>query len=1661
MKKLLSFILVLTMLISPITGMWVFAAENSKSGTITVEDVYSAPKGTFDVTVSLENNPGIYNLTASFEYDNTAMKLTKVANGTAMSDVASFLAPKNMASGCTATWYYMDEPGNYRDGSLAILTFEILETAVQGKTYPISLKNVNADSADEKQLNISVKSGKVSVINYLPGDVNGDGKHTLRNDVLEFNQYIVDGCKYDPLGYGVQINEEAGDVNDDDRITIKDVILINKYIVDNCITDPDGYNIKLFPHTPRCKHTSLTAVEAKEATCTENGNIAYWVCDECNTLFSDASAEKKISVEETVVKPSHKPGKAATCTEAQTCTECGEVINSAKGHTEVTIPGYAPTYEKPGKTDGVKCSVCGKILAEQKDIPILTPDTLSVTYEIAGTDTYLQSVIASMNANNKVIHSNPNTINTTTSGYTFLNIPSATIPGYTFLGWYDGYADNAVQVKSVAKGQTGAIELYAKWSKNVYTVTFDTPDVDVSYTWYDEAKGVDVTLVNSAKYTVDTGLTIKNPKVFKYTFVGWSNDDGFIVNEIKPGTTGNITLHANWTANRNKATSYSSYDAPIIIEDAENGQFLFVYDIGRIDNVPLYPLKDEKGNVIGANGTSFIRSETCTVTESFTKENTEQITKNIADATTRSSGWTLSEEWNDIYEAGEEYADKKVKSEERTNAEGKTVGGEYFVSNSESGSSYVSTDSGASNSNSSIITTENSKGINGSFDVNTELYCDAKLSAKNETEVSAGVTVPVGIAKASAGVKNTTTIGAEVSNGRKDNFALHVDGSVSSFVGTDKQKNNSSYFNVSANKSSSWNSENAYSNSYSASTNKTVSAAIADEIAKKTSYNIKKTLGSKNSESETVSGTTSSENGYSNTTVSKEYFSKTTTRTISYNHDEVGYYRIVEAGTVHVYGVVGYDIATTSYFVYTYNVLEDDTFEYLDYSLERATFDDCENELVTFRIPYEVNEYVLAMTGKSDGLEFNEGTVNKFETPQNFDGTVVIPQYYSEDNGNKTNSAHKVIAFNWETFRGNTDIKTVILPIYIKEIPYGAFEGCTNLETVIAYGVTSIGENAFKGCTSLKTFAIDNKVTYLGNNAFEGVSAIEVMAANADVADAAIKSGAKSVTVNLTKLTDSYNSKKIMISDTTDYFALISDGKTYSDLTIESDSAETFISNMTFTDNKDIPLKIHSPVVTLARVTVQNAPGFALILDAENVDLKLLGSVNLSSTVNNTVLSKNVTLSKSNPSVSGKLNISGKYFVNGTITNTGMVNATSVETIDEATFNSYLSAVIVTFNANGGNISETTKSINYGQRLSELPTPTKSGYSFVDWYTDESCQTAFDINTAITSNITLYAKWLSNLPGKPALSINKTEFNTGDTISCEWNNVENADCYEFHIYNTNSGERVYVEWTLTGTKHSTAINTPGSYKVYIAAINNERRSSGLEDYYNCSNDVYFNVHGGSGWVSPSEVPSWATVTDRKYTYTKTYYTTSNSSSMSGWTHYDTSSAWSDYGAWSAWQDGAVSASDSRDVATQEVVSGYNKKTQYFYSRYRSNDSKLCTPMASGVCLTYEDTGWLDHSLPVYQQNPKYYYNDGYYTHYGYRYNPSTDAYNGKYLYWFKETTRQIDDTNSPIYKTQYRYRDRSLIYTYYFRRSEDLESSGYPSGDNISDVVEWVQYRAK
>jgi len=1716
-KRIISLILIFAMLFSCCPAL-ADAAEESAC-TLEVSNVYAAPGTTVEVNVNIKDNPGILGATLTVRWDD-GLILSDCKNGEAFSEL-TMMKPSRLQSGCNFVWYGTDT-GDIVDGSILKLYFTVPANATDSDIYEIQLSYEKSDIADANgepgNISLNIVDGAVHIITYIPGDVNGD-EEIKPSDLVALAKYISDGCVTDPDGYNVTINESAADVNDDGKINPSDLVNMAKYISDGCVTDPDGYNVTLKPSTPKCQHTSLKSVDAKAATCTEAGNNAYWHCESCGKYFSNSSATAEITLESTVIKAkghTEVVDKAVepTCTstgltEGKHCSVCGERIVAqkvleVKKHTEVTIPGVEPTYTSTGLTEGKKCSVCGTITVKQTEIDKLGSEEYKITYKLPSADSYLTEIGAEdYNTNLKTYRANTG----------IEEVKDLEVPGYDFSGWYTEPDGGGQRVSSIPIGSTGNKTLYAHMTPHVYRITFDTPDVDVYGT-----KITGESVKNYTEYTVDTGVTLTNPTWYGYTFVGWSNDDGFIVTRIKPGTTGNMTLHANWTANRNKAVSYQSYGEPIIIEDADNGQFLFVYNIGQIENVPL----NEIENSYVHNMDTYTFSKELQITDSVNDSFVENINKMISNATTKSSGWTLEEGWEDIYTSKEETGKVSEQSDERTTSDGTVVGGKYFISNSEGGSSHVSTESGSSAYNSSKVTTENSFGINTSYDKSTEKYCDAQLGLNthtgisNETEVSAGVEIPVSIAKVSAGVKNTTTVEASVDteigvqNGRKDNEAYHIDGSLSGYVGTVKTNDSSSYYNSSVSNASNWNSQSGYEQSKETSHNEAVTKAIKEQLAKTTSHSMEKALSATNSRTEGKDETSTSSEEYATSFTYGTESSKTVTDKIEQTFTVPGFYRYITAGTVHVYGVVGYDVATASYYTYCFNVLDDNTRQIWDYSKDDKQFDDCENGVVTFDIPYEVNEYVAGMVGRTNGLEIGyDGVVADFEPEKDFNGTVLIPQYASKYNHDgSTYTAVKVESFEAGMFENVKDeVEVVILPMYVTEIPDNAFAGCSKLKKVIAYGVTEIGDNAFAGCTSLETFYVDNKIVSLGNNAFEDVPEVLITAYDSAVADATVKSGAKRISLNISYIEDSFDNKTVDVPGSVDYFALIGNGGTYNNVTVKSAAAETMINNMVFDNNKGTPIEITSPKVIFARMAVNNAPGFAVVLKADNVDMKLLGEIKLSGSNGNAVISKSVSFSKLDSSTTSKLIVDGDYYVCGNTTNSSMVSFTNgqFKYLSEEEFSDMLTSSIVIFDANGGTVSETTKTVYYGQAYGTLPTPTRNYYTFAGWYTSKSGGTKITSTSTVSAlaNQTLYARWTAN-KYTVTFDANGGSVSTANmqvTYNQKYGTLPTPtrEYYTFNgwftaksggtkvtadtVLSTGGDVTLYARWT--ANKYTVTFDANGgSVSTASKQVTYKQKYGTLptptRDYYTF-NGWYTAKSGGtkvtadtvlssggnvtlyaqwtqkplSDWVLASNVPSGAKVEETKWKYTLREYGTNSSSSVTGWIKYDTKRT-----GWGATQGPVYSdpSNGSRNVWSEQYVTSSNYKTVYNYFRYStsqfgSGGSDVATSTYGGNYFEYN----FDYELTL-QSSTK-----GSTGVYGYKYYYTAATGNtlsGKYVTVWKCPNFTSQVWVSDNYGTRWYYQEP--VYTYYYYRDVAKESTSDPTGQSdVSNIQKWVRYREK
>ena len=144
-------------------------------------------------------------------------------------------------------------------------------------------------------------------------------------------------------------------------------------------------------------HPNTELKNAKEATCSKEGYTGDKICKDCG---------KTIEAGKTIPKKEHswdagKVTKTANCTEkgirTYTCQSCSITRTEdipALGHKAVTDAAVAATCETDGKTEGSHCSVCGKVLTEQKTVKATGHDwdegkiTKAATCEEKGVKTY-------------------------------------------------------------------------------------------------------------------------------------------------------------------------------------------------------------------------------------------------------------------------------------------------------------------------------------------------------------------------------------------------------------------------------------------------------------------------------------------------------------------------------------------------------------------------------------------------------------------------------------------------------------------------------------------------------------------------------------------------------------------------------------------------------------------------------------------------------------------------------------------------------------------------------------------------------------------------------------------------------------------------------------------------------------------------------------------------------------------------------------------------------------------------------------------------------------------------------------------------------------------------------------------------------------------------
>ena len=300
--------------------------------TIVLSSAEALPGETVDVTLALENNPGIISLMLDIAYGE-GLELTDIKyqdeNGLCLFGGASCIwyteMPANNPDAFKnnpkrLSWAADTAPANITmNGVIATLSFKVPESAEAGTVYKVEASyepdNAFIFNFDNQDVAFELSNAEIKVV---------DCRH--ENPTWTTNEENTEHWQVCENGHVLEATKGAH--------TGGTATCDKKAVCDVCGNE---YG-ELVAHT-------LTKVEAVAATETEAGNVEYYKCEACGKSFKDAEGTEEIA-DVAVAALGHKltkvEAKAATATEDGNieyykCEGCGKYFKDAEGTQEITL----------------------------------------------------------------------------------------------------------------------------------------------------------------------------------------------------------------------------------------------------------------------------------------------------------------------------------------------------------------------------------------------------------------------------------------------------------------------------------------------------------------------------------------------------------------------------------------------------------------------------------------------------------------------------------------------------------------------------------------------------------------------------------------------------------------------------------------------------------------------------------------------------------------------------------------------------------------------------------------------------------------------------------------------------------------------------------------------------------------------------------------------------------------------------------------------------------------------------------------------------------------------------------------------------------------------------------------------------------------------------
>lgn len=334
-------------------------------------------------------------------------------------------------------------------------------------------------------------------------------------------------------------------------------------------------------------------------------------------------------------------------------------------------------------------------------------------------------------------------------------------------------------------------------------------------------------------------------------------------------------------------------------------------------------------------------------------------------------------------------------------------------------------------------------------------------------------------------------------------------------------------------------------------------------------------------------------------------------------------------------------------------------------------------------------------------------------------------------------------------FNGN-DIK---IPTDFEGIGPNAFEG-SNIATIDLSGIYYFGENCFKNCKNLERIVLSSSVRSIGRYAFEGCDNLSIVFFPCNIPPQVDFGSLYCINdhVKIYVPQCAISRYQYVLSSDIDVMAMDTNVGFVGNTNIQYDDVNiaygTIINNLFIPkkdgyrfdgwfDNADYNGTNYSngsywdKVENTTLYAKWSAVQYAIVFNdnnTENIDVKFVS--------NNEKLGELPIPVKTGYTFIGWYDSKGKAYTEDTVLQT----AEHLNLSARWEVNNYA----INFNANGGNVEPGSKNVKYGDCVGDLPTPSRIGYDFLGWNTQQNGQgesVAPEFIYNFDTDMTIYAQW--------------------------------------------------------------------------------------------------------------------------------------------------------------------------------------------------------------------------------------------------------------------------------------------------------------------------------